>query len=528
MIKLNRQGLVLSSLMLAALVAVVAGPIHRFVTTWQPIFLVGACFLVALEAGLIHHAFRRQQMWVDEFLRYVVPEVFVMLILMRLATTLGLGTATLAGDARQWLYDPLSIFDIPFLLAIIVGFLVGLLAHVIMRDLLELEPRTYERPASESDDSQVMLAIARQDRAAALARISTRFVLGGVLLLLALGVEAVNIERITAPGLPLSALSSAAALIYFISGFLLYSQARLALLRARWRIEGARVADNVPRRWTRISWLIVAGVVGLAALLPRSYGLGLLATLQQSLGLLGYAIILIGYVLTSVLSLLAILPILLLSLLTGGSSNNGQLPPIEPLVPPPEPPPAAAAEPRLWAALVFWLCMLLLAAYAIGIVLQRNPGLLRALTTRGPLAWLLTRLAWLWRDTRSWAGQATERARALLRRQVALPQIRIPALRLSRLAPRELVRYFYRSTLRRAASGGLPRRPSQTPYEYSAAFAGRLPEAERDIAELTDSFVLAEYSPRPIGEADAKRVRRPWERLRQRLRALSGGKDLDA
>ena len=528
MIKLNRQGLVLSSLMLAALVAVVTGPIHRFVTTWQPIFLVGACFLVALEAGLIHHAFRKQQMWVDEFLRYVVPEVFVMLILMRLATTLGLGAATLADDARRWLYDPLSIFDIPFLLAIIAGFLVGLLAHVIMRDLLELEPRTYERPASESDDSQVMLAIARQDRAAALARISTRFVLGGVLLLLALGIEAVNIERITAPGLPISALSSAAALIYFVSGFLLYSQARLALLRARWRIEGARVADNVPQRWTRISWLIVAGVVGLAALLPRSYGLGLLATLQQSLGLLGYAIILIGYVLTSVLSLLAILPILLLSLLTGGNSNNGQLPPIEPLVPPPEPPPAAAAEPRLWAALVFWICMLLLAAYAIGIVFQRNPGLLRALTSRGPLAWLLARLAWLWRDTRSWAGQATERARTLLRRQVALPQMRIPALRLSRLAPRELVRYFYRSTLRRAASGGLARGPSQTPYEYSAAFAGRLPEAERDIAELTDSFVLAEYSPQPIGEGDAKRARRPWERLRRRLRALSGGKDLEA
>src|SRR6266536_256412 len=197
MINLNRQGLALSSLMLAALVAVVTGPIHRFVTTWQPIFLVGACFLVALEAGLIHHAFRRQQMWFDEFLRYVVPEVFVMLILMRLATTLGLGAATLADDARRWLYDPLSIFDIPFLLAIIVGFLIGLLAHVIMRDLLELEPRTYERPASESDDSQVMLAIARQDRAAALARISTRFVFGGVLLLLALGVEAVNIERIT-------------------------------------------------------------------------------------------------------------------------------------------------------------------------------------------------------------------------------------------------------------------------------------------------------------------------------------------
>src|SRR4051794_1203798 len=130
MIQLNRQGLVLSACMLAALVAVVAGPIHRFIAGWQPAFLVGACLLVALEAGLVHHAFRSQQMWVDEFFRYVVPELFVMLILMRVATTLGAGVATLADDARRWLYDPLSIFDIPFILSVITGLLVGVFAHL--------------------------------------------------------------------------------------------------------------------------------------------------------------------------------------------------------------------------------------------------------------------------------------------------------------------------------------------------------------------------------------------------------------
>jgi hypothetical protein len=34
--------------------------------------------------------------------------------------------------------------------------------------------------------------------------------------------------------------------------------------------------------------------------------------------------------------------------------------------------------------------------------------------------------------------------------------------------------------------------------------------------------VIAEYSPRPIGDADAQRARRPWERVRRRLRNLSG------
>jgi hypothetical protein len=166
--------------------------------------------------------------------------------------------------------------------------------------------------------------------------------------------------------------------------------------------------------------------------------------------------------------------------------------------------------------------MLLLAVYAIGLIIQRNPGLIRTLTTRGPLAWLLRQLGWLWRDTRAWAGQATDRVRTVLRRPIAIHPMRIPALRLSRLAPRELVRYFYRSTLQRAAAGGLPRHAGQTPYEYGTTLTQHLPEARQDIAELTDAFVIAEYSPRPVGEADAKRARRPWERVRRRLRALSG------
>ena len=59
------------------------------------------------------------------------------------------------------------------------------------------------------------------------------------------------------------------------------------------------------------------------------------------------------------------------------------------------------------------------------------------------------------------------------------------------------------------------------PQRHSMPLPQHLPEAEQDIAELTDAFVVAEYSPRPIGDADAQRARRPWERVRRRLRTLS-------
>ena len=324
-----------------------------------------------------------------------------------------------------------------------------------------------------------------------------------------------------APGRPPSTLSSVAAVVYFTCGFLLYSQARLALLRSRWQIDGAQVSAEVPRRWSRVSWLIIVGVLGVGALLPRAYGLGLLGTLQRSIGLLGYGIALVGYALTTLISLLAVLPLLLISWLSGRSTTNTEPLGLPQFPPPPDAPPPSVYEPNLGASLIFWVCMALLAVYAATIVLQRNPGLVRALTQRGPILWLLQRLGWLWRDTRAWAGQAAERARVLLARPAAARQQRIPSLRLRRLAPRELVRYFYRSTLQRAAAGGVPRRHSQTPYEYSARLAQQLPEAQPDLAELTEAFVLAEYSPRPLDAEDARRARRPWERVRRKLRKLA-------
>jgi hypothetical protein len=514
---LNRQGIVLNAMMLAALMAVIAGAARRFAPLWQPGYLVAACFLVALEAGIVHTIFRVERMGLAELAYYLVPELVVMLVFMRIAATLSLGVATLAADSEGWLFDPMSIFDPLYLSFIAAGVFVGCLAHVGMRDLAEIAPKPFERQAPQDEGHKSYTLAVSADRALALRRISSRFVGGGALLLLALGVEAVNIERITGPSRPISALSGGAALLYLVSGFMLYSQARLELLQARWRLEGMVVAANVTRRWGRASWALIGGVAGAALLLPRAYGLGLLDTLRALLGLIGYALAIVGYMVLWFLSLVALIPALLLSLLAPSEQTGPtQLPRFEP----PYLPPAGAQEPHLLPALIFWACMSVLVCYALWIIVQRHSGLLSALTTWKPVAWLRRRLGWLWRDSYAWATLASQRVRTLLQRPVVLPQPRIPPLRLRRLSPRELVLYFYRSTAQRAAARGLRRGAAQTPYEYQATLAQHLPDVDQEIGELTEAFLLAQYSARPVGSADARQARQPWERVRRRLRML--------
>jgi hypothetical protein len=80
------------------------------------------------------------------------------------------------------------------------------------------------------------------------------------------------------------------------------------------------------------------------------------------------------------------------------------------------------------------------------------------------------------------------------------------------------VRYFYLATLRRAAQCGVERHRSQTPYEYAARLERALPAAASDIADLTDVFITAQYSPHICTEDHVTQARRPWERLRRMLR----------
>jgi hypothetical protein len=70
-----------------------------------------------------------------ELARYLVPELFVMAVVMRLIASLSIADVSLADDLRRWLYDPLSVFDAAFGAFMIAGVVVGALAHLSMRDL---------------------------------------------------------------------------------------------------------------------------------------------------------------------------------------------------------------------------------------------------------------------------------------------------------------------------------------------------------------------------------------------------------
>lgn len=91
-------------------------------------------------------------------------------------------------------------------------------------------------------------------------------------------------------------------------------------------------------------------------------------------------------------------------------------------------------------------------------------------------------------------------------------------LRTARGAPEphavSVIREVYRELLRIGAGLGMPRRPSETPYEYQPRISARLPEDSQDIEALTEAYVRVRYTPEAPSFAEVDAAREALGRIR--------------
>jgi hypothetical protein len=178
---------------------------------------------------------------------------------------------------------------------------------------------------------------------------------------------------------------------------------------------------------------------------------------------------------------------------------------------------------ELLRSFVFWAVALGMVYYVIRSYLRDHPEILRALARAGPIHALLRFLAALWRSLTGLAEAVGERVSRPLSARLARSGLAPPGFRFFRLGAlsfRERVLYYYLSILKRAGQLGYPRHRTQTPYEYDAVLEPHLPQAQEEMALLTEAFVEARYSRHPVDGEYVRRVQADWEQVKAALRAL--------
>ena len=75
--------------------------------------------------------------------------------------------------------------------------------------------------------------------------------------------------------------------------------------------------------------------------------------------------------------------------------------------------------------------------------------------------------------------------------------------------------------MRRAGEKGVKRETAETPLEYAEDLKDKWPELEDGVEELTDAFLKARYSDKPITGGDVPEVKETWKGVRRQIKKRS-------
>lgn len=316
-----------------------------------------------------------------------------------------------------------------------------------------------------------------------------------------------------------------ALLAYFLMGFWLLSHSRLLRMNAHWLKEGVAHEASFEGSWQRNSLIVLLVVAIAASFLPIGSTVPIGRVLEY--GLAG-----IGFLVSTLMTLFSVLFGSFMALMSAlmGADETEQIPRFE--MPEFQPPPMQAADSAPGA-----LTFIITSAFWALVVVGSVAATIFFLRERG-YAVELGGLQKNWERLRSWlaelwqglTGRARRVRRSLSRGLEAglpgrpslgdLPKTpRWPFLRINSLSPREQIRYFYLSTVRRAQESGVERRQGETPLEYARDLKGRFPDAEEDVEALTQAFVHARYSDHPVEGEEVNPIKERWKRIKARLRS---------
>jgi hypothetical protein len=446
---------------------------------------------------------------------YRLAELGLILALTRLAIWAVTG---------QWpapmlfLTQPLgALLDDLFVVGAVIVAFSWMLATSTTDDLLRMALQPDELFAIEADRIGELVRTSYSDRPAILRGLVTRWVVGGIVLVIfAAGLGLNFTSGRTLFTMTQSAVGPsvvAAIVIYFLAGLVLISHGQLAILRSRWTIDRVPSAAAVLRNWPFYALLLLIVIGILAALLP----FGGTFRLAQ---VIGYTVTFLFGLILDFFRLLMMLFLLLVSLLTGEAPPAAEEPP-PPAPPPvmPEVPPQVNNFPDWAGGAVFWVFMAILLGYAAYIYFSGKgfrfgwlTALWRMLLARWRLmrgayqTWVHTRLPSLRRDDDTTSGSG---------------RIPLSRWRLGNLDSEQRVRYFYLTTVERAQESGLPRNAAETPRQYAPRLSERLatqPEDGEAVQTLTEAFVRVRYSRGKFESTEVSTLQRLWEQIRQHLR----------
>lgn len=490
---------------------------------WRLGFVV--CFFIILESYFTTYWLYQPERRTLHHLKYRAAEILVLTIIIRLLTWSIQGEWPTTQVLLSYLKSPdLLLNDGTFWLLLFLCLIAWHRTIAISRTFFRMKPDEaeiayYNLPRNERDQGNQPIS---DDRSYLLNIFSQQFMVGGLIILFCAAMASFNlteladVDGVLTRGISRLGLSSGmlvSLITYFLCGFMLLSQGKLAVLEIRWLANDVKQRTPIGRYWYRRTLFILLAIGLVAAFLP----IGSTLPFMHLLNAIIYAVITL---ITAVIYLISLLLYYIFALLFSEGTPIEDSPAPPPPPPPPQTPPLETSETIQYIfSSAFWSIAVIMSIIAFSFFLRdRGVKIDNVFLQR---IWLTIKL-W-WHMIRHGINDQLQEIQGGLQsiftqkpRTEDQPPWRF--IRLNSLSPRERVYYFYLSTVKRANEKGVPREISETPLEFADDLKENWPDAEQEIDELTDAFLHARYSPDTVDENDVTPIKKQWKRLKANLR----------
>lgn len=471
---------------------------------------IGAAGVAVVSTSILAQPARRLQRTAI----YRLSELALLLALTRLVVWV---TDTGFPSIEQMLIYPIdTLLDPLFFFSALIVAASWVIASELIGDLnqLALQPDELMMLQQRNDRYGDPMRAATTDRRALLRQVVSRWVVLGILVILLAAALRRNMSingifALLRQGIEPTVM--VAVVVYFLTGLLLISQGQLALLRSRWTIERTPSDTAVMQRWPFQVLLLLAGIAGLAALMPFG-GTFLLAEIIIGI---------INFVVSVVWSIYQALMLLFFWLASLFPASQPEMPPAVDAAP------AASGLDQLQAlppVLPEWVRGALLWGVVMLIVLSAAIMYFRERGVRFTwLEWLLAMLRLRWQELVGFVKRQPFAVAWRRRNQTEATtrSRRWPWQRAHWDTPDQQVRFYYLSTLHDADQVGLARRRAETPLAYEPRLEQSV-STEQDAAtaaqQLTDAFMEVRYAGVMPSKERVTSLHDIWQKLRRALR----------
>ncbi|RPI83106.1 MAG: DUF4129 domain-containing protein [Chloroflexi bacterium] len=495
--------------------------LNAFLPEYRGAYLPFLCAFISLESIYTSRIMRR---WADLNVygfTYWIVEWVVILILLRLFLFAWGGFSQLLIALSQFEEDFLVVFfNGEMMITTLIVFFTWLASGIFARDLMELEG--IEAMITESEMEAYMV-----DRSKVRKNLVTLVLVVGFVIVLLSTIHSAIADSLSATGRSgISRWGVINITIYFLLALAFFSQTNYSALRGSWAYQRLPVSSSIARKWTVFTLVFIALVAFLAFLLPTRYSLGLLSTLSYVFSGISY---ILYYLFMLLMAPLMALVGFIFSL--GAIETSEQPEEIRPIFPELQPQnldPTQIPWLDVVKSLIFWLIFLGITGYAFYHYIMQNKSLAAYLSKIPVVGWLIRFGDWLRRafqGVNEGVSRAVKTGLERIRARTASLKNPLPVkyLSLRKLTPRQRVMFFYLALVRRSSESGIPRKPWQTPYEYSRDLNLELGGTQDELDKMTDAFVEARYSRHEITTERASFVKTLWDRLKKAIRGKKNG-----